>query len=222
MKKQITTITKGSLPALNLDAGESWKEWVSLTPSERCEEMGTWHFTIHLPHMDLPPRIKKRFWNHFSCAKAEIARAVAAMGTKAANHCSEMSLALDAIGFHQDIKSGRIKNELKNGKNPGLAIAAKFSEMAFSVAKSGDAAPLRRLITILESNMLPIGDRGGISSEDGFMLQQFTELHTATRSLPTKAELRKACGLNKLDDKKLADKRMKKLGLAGLPTELEI
>ena len=90
------------------------------------------------------------------------------------------------------------------------------------IVRKRDVSALRRMVKIFENGGLPQGERGGLDSEDGCMLEKFVELHMASRSLPTKKALREACKIGGLNPEEVAAARMKKLGLSGLPEKTEI
>jgi hypothetical protein len=204
---------------LDIDADKDWKRLLEESPEEQVAAIA-WdlHFLIHLGWMDLPHAIKTRFFSEYTKPAAIKTRGVAIDGLIASNYDNEMDLVTSAAQFHRDRHAGRYKDRLEDAHCDAVLIAARMGE----IVAGRDVAALRRMIAILESRGLPQGDRGGISSEDGYMFRKFCELHIQTRSLPTKKQLREACGLGDRSWEKLASKRMRKLGLWGLPTEPEI
>ena len=218
-----TTITGILSVPWEVDADDHWETFLAKSSRERCVTMANQlHFVIQLPHIDLTEKIKRKFWDHFATEKADRVRNAALYGTKEANHEGEFLSVRLALNFHNTRIEGGYRDRLEDFKNDSVGLALTFSEMI----ASRNVPALRRIITIIEEKGMPDGKRSGCGSgcgsELGYMLEKFAELHATTRSLPTKAQLRKACGLNRTEDKKPADKMMNKLGLKGLPTEPQI
>ena len=204
--------------AMEVDAEKDWDRLTQLDIEERRRSvLGDLHFMIHIFDFNLSHEIKTRFLDCFSAAGKARARDVALEGVVNVNHQGELLLLQEARQYHRERGAGKIKNA-DDFMESAAGFAVKFAE----IADTKNVPALRRMIAIMESSGIPDGSRGGIGSEERFMLEKFCDLHISTRSLPTKSALRKACRLNGLEDKKLADNRMKKLGLWGLPTEPEI
>lgn len=173
---------------------------------------------IQLHFIDISQSIKDRFFGYFSSASAIDSRKCAIDGLVQKNY-EQADFLLDTTqSFIRDRATGQYADDKDHGFAMMAAIAASFAD----IIEKRDTATLRRVINVIENRGVPDGSRGGIGSEDRYMLEKFAELHAANRSLPTKKALRDACGLKAREDEKLAAKRMKKLGLWGLPTEPEI
>ncbi|MCX6880759.1 MAG: hypothetical protein NTW21_44185 [Verrucomicrobia bacterium] len=204
---------------LKVDVDEAWKRLLSDAPQKQVASISTgFHFLIHLGCMALPYAIKTRFLSHYSAPKAIKARDIAIDGLVAVNHERELHILEQAGAFHHNLTTGKYRDDDDRMNMDMLLFAVGFAEVVYK----RDAAALRRMINIIEAGRMPPGERGGVGSADGYMLEKFCELHLATRSLPTKKRLRNECGLGGLENEKIAAKRMKKLGLWGLPTEPEI
>lgn len=208
----------GSLE-IDVDPDMAWQDVLDEGSREQVASVAdSYHFAIQLQVIELPLAMKKQFWQHYAKPDAEDARTRAYLGLAHRNHLEEFKLVQDAISYQRRTGEGFYREDQKRFLEGGWQIGYKFSELI----AVGDAPALRRIANIIEAGGIPEGRRGGIASEDGYMLENFVKLHLASRCLPTKKQLRAACGLNAIEDKKLADKRMRKLGLWGLPTELEI
>jgi hypothetical protein len=218
MKKNIVKIDYLGI-TFKVDANESWNRIQSLSIEEqRGSVLTDLHFLIHLHDIDLPLEIRKRFFKNFTNQAARKARDVAIDGLIYTNYEREFLLLHSARDFFRERAAGKFKGDHMAALGEMTTFAIPFAE----IIESRDTGALRRMIAIIESKRIPDGSRGGVGSEEGYMLEKFCELHLATRSLPTKKALREACGLGDLSDEKLASKRIKKLGLWGLPTEPEI
>lgn len=218
-KKRYTTIEGFTRKPLRIDVDKWWQTLLAMPPAERVgAALSPWRITINMVGVELPDRIKNRFLDHFLDPEAEDARAVALGGLVAANHDREMGIIESARQFDRRRLAGEYAGRLEDAAGDMILFAPCFAE----IVANRDVSSLRRMINILEAGGLPAGERGGIGSADGYMLEKFAELHVASRSLPTKKALRDACGLGKNEDEKISSKRMNKLGLRGLPTEPEI
>jgi hypothetical protein len=218
-KKNLVKINYAALPTFKVDADQNWAELKSLPIHDRREQaISILHFLIQIHEIDLPEKIKNRFLKFYCAPDAIKARDVAFSGLTFANHEKE-SVMIDCA---QDFLARRDHGKFKDDQNEGLFALAPIALQFAEIIEKRDVPALRRIIAIIESKGAPDGSRGGIGSEDGYMLEKFADLYLATRSLPTKKALRDACGLGKRADEKMASKRIDKLGLKGLPTEPEI
>jgi hypothetical protein len=210
---------------LNRPIDRIWTELKKIPNQERLDSMvDPKYWLVALPAMDLPEEIKTRFFESFTKPEAIRNRKVAHLGLTTANHETEAQL-VDYVMRNEDIKqevfSGR-RNALYDPENVLMnyeSIGEKFSELIVQ----GNIPALRRIIAIIENGQVaPNSQRGGLGSVAGQMLLQFSSLHIYSRSLPTKKQLREACGLGDRADEKVATKMMKDLGLFGLPTAREV
>ncbi len=218
-KKNLVTINYAGFDTFKVDADKNWQELNLLPIHERREQsISILHFLIQIHEIDLPENIKNRFLQFYCAPDAIKARDVAFSGLTHSNHKRESEMIDCAQDFLAQRDHGKFKDDLNEGLFALAPIALQFAE----IIEKRDVPALRRIIAIIESRGIPEGSRSGAGSEDRYMLEKFCELHLATRSLPTKKALRKACGLSDRVDEKLATKRMKKLGLWGLPTEPEL
>ncbi len=203
---------------LEVDPDQNWLDLKSLPiEDQRNQVLTDLHFLIHLGTIDLPYSIKTRFFDYFTKPECNHSREVAKWGIVESNYSNEAHLVESALKFSHDRKSGKIQSQDAFFRSTA-SLALEITE----IIEKRDVAALRRIISIIENKGIPEGSRGGVGSEDGYMLEKFCDLHLATRSLPTKKALRDACGLGAREDEKMASKRMDKLGLKGLPTEPEI
>ena len=215
---RIAAIDLGGL-TLDIDVDTDWKRLLADTPQDQVAEISTgFHFLIHLGAMRLPYSIKTRFLSCYSAPAAVKARDVAIDGLVSVNHEAELHIIREAAEFQHNRLAGKYRDKPDQAHSDMTLFAIGFAE----IVQRRDAAALRRLISIIEAGKMPDGERGGIGSADGEMLEKFCKLHLASRSLPTKKQLRNECGLGSLEDEKMATKRMRKLGLWGLPTEPEM
>ena len=205
--------------ALDVDVDADWKELLADTPQNQVSAISTsYHFLIQLGCMRLPYAFKTRFLAHYSAPAAVKARDVAIDGLVSVNHEAELHIIREAAEFQHNRTEGKYRDKPEQAHLDMTSFAVGFAE----IVQKKDVPALRRMINVIEARGIPDGERGGIGSADGYMLEKFCELHLATRSLPTKIQLRNACGLGSLEDENQATKRMKKLGLWGLPTEPEM
>jgi len=215
--KRIATVDFCGIP-IDIDIDAHWKEFLADTPQNRVSAISTgYHFVIQLGCMDLPRAIKTRFLAHYTTRAADKARSVAIDGLVSVNHEAELHIIREAAQFQQNRAEGKYLDKPDQAHMDMTLFAIGFAE----IVQRRDAAALRRMISIIEAGKMPDGERGGIGSADGDMLEKFCELHLESRSLPTKKQLRQACGFGDESWEKLASKRMRKLGLWGLPTEPE-
>jgi hypothetical protein len=188
----------------------------SPTRTESSEaERETILFTGCLRHELKDGTAKERFLKSFYDLEAEKKRHVAFYGLVENRYENELAMICQARRFHESFTAGTCDESDVARAMSGFAIA--FAEL---VAKR-DAPAFSRMLKIIEGkNQLPESERGGIGTENRYMLEKFCDLYMTTGELPTKMALRVACGLNdkKKANRKAADKRMKELGLAGLPT----
>lgn len=214
-KRTVTLELEGV--GVTIDIDENWQGLLARDHDNRLGLVSSpFHFLIHLKHMDLPEEIKNRFWTHYTTAAAVKARDVATYGLTATNSSRERYILDAAVTLHEQLAEGFYANRPESFMyNDMLVFAMAFAE----IVHNRDAAALRRMVKILEDGGLASNERGGVGSADGDMFEKFVVLHIETRSLPTKMALRNACGLGDRADYKVASKRMKKLGLWGLPTE---
>jgi hypothetical protein len=206
-----------------IDPVEQWSLLLEETPEDQLISIvPVSHFLTHLPLMNVPSNMANRFIKEYGRPEKEHARSVAAFGLVETSHGEQWMLwdrarhFADAAGI--TCAWGDHKPSEKFINTLARIVALGFSE----IVANKDVPALRRMISIIESQDMPKGIRGGPCSEEYDMLLNFSKLHLRDKSLPTKKQLREACGLNDLASKKLAEKRMKKLGLWGLPTEPEI
>jgi hypothetical protein len=204
------------------------RKWAELkkSPSEERLDciLDPTHWLTALPAIDLPEEIKDRFFANFTEPEAIRNRRVAHRGLTAANYSKEAEL-VDAVLSYGDQKKGIFEGKRDAIHDPELLMinAHSICEDFCELIEEGNIPALRRIINIVENGMrVPISQRGGHSSVAGQMLLQFSSLHIYSRSLPTKKQLREACGLGDRADEKVATKMMKDLGLFGLPTAREV
>jgi hypothetical protein len=200
------------------DADDDWRALGTLSESDILDTLaGTLHWQIQLPWMTESESIRQKFWKAYSTPKAEEARNVAIFGTVWNNHDDELLLLQRATSFRRSIAAGAYAEKpSKSLLESAGAIGLRFAELA----AAGDPAPFLRMAKILKEGGMPAAakPRGGIRSEDGRMFAAFCRLYVKARKLPSKRDLRRACGLADRVNEKLATKRMTKLGLSGLPT----
>ena len=194
-----------------------WQDFSSSPLAEQVQRVcGDAHWMIHGLSLNVPSEIFLRFWKAFDTPKCEKARAVAVIGLKNANH-------QEAIHIVEEAKEFDERRRLAQSEY-AQCCAWTFASRLSEAIVNGNVLLMKQILAVMEAEKQKASNpnrRGGSCSEDGYMFQQFTKLHAESRSLPSKAQLRRACGLNNLEDKKTADDRMKKLGLWGLPTEAE-
>lgn len=218
-KKNVVEVSFDGLPTIKTNADKEWEKLQSLPIQERREKsISILHFVIQIHVIDLPEKIKARFLKHYCEPKAIHARDVAFSGLKQTNARRSCEM-IDCVN---DFLRSRDQNDFADDSEDGLYALAPIALQFAEIVEKRDVTALRHIIALIESKGTIEGARGGIGSEDGYMLEKFCDLHLATRSLPTKKALRDACGLGERIDEKTAAKRMKKLGLWGLPTEPEI
>jgi hypothetical protein len=221
-KPRIATIYYGdneNKTPIKIDVDEHWNGVLERTAEDRLGFVSSpFHFLIHLQHMDLPDAIKDRFYSNYSKPSAVKARDVALWGLVGSNYSNEMTIIHAAEDFNQRRAEGFYKDHPDLFEMNLLGFAIGFAD----ILRDGNTSALRRMVKILESGGLPQSERGGLDSEDGYMLEKFVELHMASRSLPTKKALREACKIGGLNPEEVAAARMKKLGLSGLPGKTEI
>ncbi|MFZ9937167.1 MAG: hypothetical protein ACO3JG_08905 [Luteolibacter sp.] len=221
-EKRIATISYGDgeiQTPIEIDVDEHWNGVLERTPEERLNFVSSpFHFLIHLQHMELPTSIKDRFYAHYCKPSAVKARDVARWGLVASNYNNELSILYAVDDFNQRRIAGCYKDRPGLFDMDMLRFCIGFAE----IVRKRDVSALRRMVKILENGGLPQGERGGLDSEDGCMLEKFVELHLQSRSLPTKKALREACKIGGLNPEEVAAARMKKLGLSGLPEKTEI
>lgn len=212
-------ISYAGLPSIKIDPDKHWQDLKSMPIQDQRESVTTvLHFLFQIHEINLPQKIKERFLQYYCDQSAIMARDVAFKGLTEKNRAEVLLLVSITQSFIDSRNNSEFADNLEDGLHALAPIGFKFAE----IIEKRDVAALRRIINIIESKGASEGSRGGIGSEDGCMLEKFCDLHLATRSLPTKKALRDACGLGAREDEKLATKRMKKLGLWGLPTEPEI
>jgi hypothetical protein len=201
------------------NVADHWKAVDDMPNDTRLHYVSSpFHFMIVLKHMELPELVKERFLYHYTASAAEKARDVALLGIVGSNYSKEISIINAAVEFHQALLDGTYADHPDRLENDMLPFALSFAKIAHSF----DVQAIERMLRIVKVRGLPPGVRGGEDSKSREMFERFEELHVYTRSLPTKMELRKACGLADLADAKVASVRMKKLGLAGLPTKSDL
>jgi hypothetical protein len=218
-KKDLVKFDVSGFPTLHIDPDKKWEHLKTLSVENRRESILTdFHFLIQLHAMKISEKIKTRFIKDFTKSAAIKHRSVAMRGLIQANYDRVFDLLINAVDLDKGRECGAFTDDKESGFSAMAVVSIGFSEI---IAKR-DTASLRRMITIIENKGIPDGTRGGVGSEEGYMLEKFCDLHFATRSLPTKKALREACKIQGNNPDKLAEKMMKKLGLWGLPTEPEI
>jgi len=221
-KPRIATIYYGdneNKTPIKIDVDEHWNGVLERPAEDRLGFVSSpFHFLIHLQHMDLPDAIKDRFYLNYSKPSAVKARDVALWGLVGSNYGNELSILHSVDDFNERRMAGWYKGRPALFDMDMLRFAIGFAE----IVRKRDVSALRRMVKILENGGLPQGERGGLDSEDGCMLEKFVELHLQSRSLPTKKVLREACKIGGLNPEEVAAARMKKLGLSGLPEKTEI
>jgi hypothetical protein len=216
--KRIATVQYLGI-TFDVDVDAHWKRFLGDTPPNQLGSISTdLHFLIQLGCMDLSYPIKTRFLKFYSDPSKIKHRGISINGLVSTNYEAELNILREAALFQHKRTTGKYRDNLDVAHMDMTSFAVEFAE----IVQRRDVPALRRMINIIEAGGVPSGERGGVGSADRYMLEMFCKLHLATRSLPTKKQLRNACGLGKLEDEKLAAKRMKKLGLWGLPTEPEI
>ena len=216
-EQRIATIYIGDEKAkspIMIDIDEHWKGLLERPAEARLGMVSSpFHFLIHLQHMGLPDAIKERFYSNYCKPSAVKARDVALWGLVGSNYSNEMRIIQAAEDFNQRRAEGFYKDHPDLFEMNLLGFAIGFAD----ILRDSNTSALRRMVKILESGGLPQSERGGLDSEDGYMLEKFVELHLESRSLPTKKALRDACKIGGLNPEEVAAARMKKLGLSGLP-----
>lgn len=196
---------------------QHWEKLFQESDKERQESViDEMHWLVVLHDMDLPQDAKDRFWQAFSEPAAITERKKALHGLTFVNYEKERDFLNNANWEHesreQDLAAGNT-DSLKMGWNDLASIGMQFAAMVHA----RDYKAFERMAKILKEGKTPVSDtpKGGEHSDAGHMIRQFIRLHLESRSLPTKKELRGACGMAK--DMKRASDLMKTLGLSGLP-----
>ena len=210
---------------LHVSIDRKWTELKKSPSEERLDcILDPTHWLTALPAIDLPEEIKDRFFANFIDPEAMRNRQIAHRGLTAANYSKEAQL-VDAVLSYGDQKKRIFEGKRDAIHDPELLmINARFiCEDFCDLIEEGNIPALRRIINIVENGIrVPSSQRGGLGSVAGQMLLQFSSLHIYSRSMPTKKQLREACGLGDRVDEKVAAKMMKELGLSGLPTAREV
>jgi hypothetical protein len=208
----------GDGPEFAVDADQEWQYLLSVAPEVQFRRIAEqWHWVDQLHWSGLPWEEQERFWHPFAAEDACKNRLVALIGIAAASHSKALALLNSALE-----ESGRRADAIKEGRygdheRTMLAVLGiQFAELV----DSGDHDTLGKMAAILKAGALviPKNHRGGEYSDAGIMLRAFCKLHLATRSLPTKKQLRTECGIGDSDEELAKAKRLRKhLGLSGLP-----
>ena len=199
-------------------APEQWKALAKMAESDvNSSVIDCWHWIIVLPVMDISPAAKSKFARAFETPDAAKERQKALHGLKANNFMAESDLIDWAKAWYNSLLE-----TVANGDAAGEEITRSFlgeiGERFAALARSGDYKSFERMAAIIKNGGTPVSDRGGEHSEPGIMIRHFIRLHIASRGLPSKKELRVACGLtDSIEDKNAARRTMIKLGLSGLP-----
>jgi hypothetical protein len=219
MKKRTTTITWGGL-SYEADVERHWECLLADPVKDQLATVADgMHWLTVLPWLSGSKDQRNKFWSIYDDAEAGRMRLVATYGLAATNYAPDrdfLNLAAMAHDNRQEAISpatGTEKKQKASWSEMAL-LGLQFAEM---IAKR-DHNRLLRLSQIVKAGGTPIKQdkdklRGGPKSPAGKMFRQFVLLHIKSRELPTKKELREACGM----DVKTANKVMKSLGLLGLP-----
>jgi len=211
------TMDYGGGLVIKIDPAAHWQRLIEETPEDQNDSIVSGHhWMIVLFDINLPQDQKNRFWEDYQQPEAEKNRKKALKGLAWVNYEAERDLLNHTLWEHEQREKAIAEKNEEACKLAwdGMALTGiKFADLVHAL----DYKAFERMAKILKEGKTPVSDapKGGEHSDAGQMLRHFIRLHLETRGLPTKKELREACGLT--DDPKRASSLMKELGLSGLP-----
>jgi hypothetical protein len=182
------------------------------------------HFAHHVDHLGLSKEHADRFIEVYRNPIAVRARQVAVHGLVNANYSNAISILQNAADCVE--RGAIIRGEMQTShsmewihqsqKTALFCLGARLAE----IVAMGEYKQLEQMAKILKGDKkdLDHNKRGGEHAERGNMFREFCRLHVASRALPTKKQLRAACGYGEDNQSvKVASDNMKDLGLGALP-----
>lgn len=203
------------------DVDELWRLLTARSFEDQMEIISDiHHFAHHIDWMGISKPAADKFIEVYCTPAAVKARRVAIGGTARANHNTAISIiqsASDCAARSAKVSSAKKSDFIIEVQTCELiGLGAQLAE----IVKSGDYKKLEQMAAVLKNGppLLSIKSRGGEDAEIGIVFREFCRLHIEMRGLPTKKQLRDACGFgHDSEEVERMRKILKDLGLSEIP-----
>jgi hypothetical protein len=225
-KKKKLTACKMFGVKFDIDTDVLWENLISEPfESQLATIADIHHFAYHIDHLKLSKKEADRFIEAYRKPQAMKARQVAIQGLASANHSDALDILRSASAC---VKRGARIAEKINPMEEPLDLTQELQEVSLlglgarlvEIVGMGDFKKLEQMARLLRDGKIPATDkpRGGEDAQIGQMFRDFCQLHINLKGLPTKKQLRVACGIGPdHEGMEQARRMMNKLGLSELP-----